>query len=376
MSTARNADRQPMTRNVNDLVIGLMKVRVGDSEDLSAAPAGSGDAGYLEDLGAVQAASMVMEMTYKEHVSGYPEEEDFKVLETKTVGFKISPEEVGSDEIRTMLNGVLETIKTGTLGKYGVEGTIQKSNGDLIRVYSNHCELRPEISISTDNDWGAIEFNFEWAYNALYTNRLPIYKSTESLSARTRDEMPITKSPDNLVIGRPQIRIANIGTSATGAPAVTASDIPLSASIGAIQGATLAIAPTFKEHTAGYPEMTDLTMLERVSVELEVQIEEFATASGGIESGGAETFFDILLDTVANNRDYYCTAHVIWELATGGTLQFYVPNAMIESSAEIATQQDWSQFPVKLIALKQVHLGASAPDLIYLLDKDAPIITE
>ncbi len=361
---ARSPDRQPMTRDVKDLVIGLMKVKIGNPIDATSPPV-SGE-GVLDDLGAIQSASAVMEMTYKEHVSGYPEEEDFKILETKQVGFRISPEEVGSAEVRTLLTGVLDSIKTGNLETYAVEAIVQKQSGDRVHLFSNHCELRPEVTISTDNDWGAIELDFQWAYNSSYTENKPLYKYTASADSRDREYMPITKDPVNLVIGRPQIRIGDIGTSATGVSADT-SDLELPDSIGAIQGASLTIAPTFKEHTAGYPEVTDVTMLERVVVEVEAQVEEFKTDDGDIDSGNATSLFDMLLDTVTNNNDYYCSAHLIWELADGDTLEFWLPNCKIESSAEITTQQDWSAFPVKLVALRQAHLGTDAPDLLYLL---------
>lgn len=358
---ARSTANQPMTRDVKDLVIGLMKVSMESAVDATAPTTAS------TDLGAIQSAAIVMEMTYKEHVSGYPEEEDFKILETKNVGFKISPEEVGSTAVRGLITQALTSLKTGQLAVYAVEGVIQKSSGDRISLFSNHCELKPEINISTDNDWGAIEFNYEWAYNSSYTNNKPLYKTTASADARDRDYMPITKDPTHLVIGRPQIRIGHIAVSATGITATT-SDLTLSAnSIGAIQGASMAIAPTFKEHTAGYPEVKDLTILERASIEIEAQVEEFKTADGDVVTGTADTLFDMLLDTTINNQDYYCAAHVIWELADGGTLEFWLPNCKIESSAEITTQQDWSAFPVKLVALKQTHLGSDAPDLIYLL---------
>ncbi len=359
---ARSTANQPMTNNVNDLVIGLMKVEIGDAIDIGAVSGAT-----LTDIGAVQAASLVMEMTYKEHVAGYPEEEDFKILETKNIGFKISPEEIGGTAVRTIISGVLSSIKTGNLSTHAVAGYIQKARGDIVTLFSNHCELKPELSLSTDNDWGSLELNFEWAYDSSYTNNLPLYKETIAASARDRDYMPITVDPTDLVIGRPQIRVGNITTSATGVTAAT-SDLTASAnSIGAIQGATLSIAPTFKEHTAGYPEVKDLTLLERSVVEIEVQVEEFKTSSAGVSAGAAETLFDILLDTVVNNQDYYCSIHAIWELADGGTLEFWLPNCKVESSAEITTQQDWSAFPVKFSALKQTHLGASAPDLIYLL---------
>jgi len=361
---ARNPLNQPMTRNTEDLVIGLMKVKIGDIIDATSPPVSG--AGALDDLGSIQAASATLEMTHKPHVSGFPEEEDYKILETKTIGFKISPEEVGSTAVRGIITGVLDSIKTGVLRKYAVEGTIQKQSGDLIRLFSNHCELRPNLSISTDNDWGAIELDIQWAYNSSYVSNKPLYKSTVSASTRDRAEMAITKDPLNLVIGRPQIRIGNIGTSATGVSASTSHLIETD-SIGAIQGASLTIEPTFLEHTAGYPEVVDVTMLERVEVAIEAQVEEFATADGGIVEGTAATLFDVLLDSATNNTDYYCSAHVVWELADGGLFQFWLPNCKIESSAEISTEQGWSAFPVKLTAMKQTVLGTDAPDLIYLL---------
>lgn len=359
---ARSTTNQPMTNDVNNLVIGLMKVSVGSIADNTTPVSGA-----LDDLGAIQGASVTLEMTYKEHVSGFPEEEDFKILETKNVGFKISPEEVGSTAVRSIISDVFGTLQSGSLTKYAVEGVIQKSTGDRIILYSNHCVLKPEITISTDNDWGSIEFAYEWEYNSAYTNNLPVYKRTESASARDRDYMPITKDPTNLVIGRPKILVGNFGVSATGVTAAT-SNLTLSAdSIGAIQGATLTIAPTFKEHMAGYPEVKDFSMLERSSVEFEAQLEEFATVSGGISAGAATTLFDMLLDSIANNQEYYCSLQAIWELADGDTLSIWIPNARIESSAEITTQQDWSAFPVKFAAQKQTTLGANAPELIYLL---------
>lgn len=364
---ARSTANQPMTNNTHDLVIGLMKVEIGDAYDGDTPPAtGSGS---LSDLGAIQGASLVLEKNTKEHVSGYPEEEDFKILESKNIAFKISPEEIGSTEVRGIISNIFNSINTGNLTSYGVRGTLQKSTGDLIRLYSNHCTLKPEFNMSVDNDWGALEFNYEWEYDSTYTNNKPLYKSTASASERSRIEMPITNDATNLIIGRPQIRISNIGVSATGivASAASASTLPASASIGAIQGATLAAAPTFKEHVAGYPEVKDFSMIERTEVTLEFQPEEFATDDGDIITETATTLFDIMLDSTINNVNYYCSAHVIYELADGGIIEFFLPNNLIESSAEITTQQDWSAFSIKLSATKQTALGSDAPDLIYLL---------
>lgn len=356
---ARSTTHQPITQSTSDLVIGLMRVRVTSASDDDTSTCTSAN-----DIGALQGATLSFSTTYKPHTAGYPQKEDLKTFETKDISFQVSPEEVGGSIVTGWIDSAITSLNTGNLTYYGVEGVIQKATGDYIQIWSNHCSLKPEITISTDNDWGAIEFSFDWEIDSSYTHNLPFYASgSPAPTARDRELMPITNDVNDLVIGRPQIRIGNLTANAETSSASTTSTLTSADSIGAIQGATLSFAPTFKEHMSGYPEVKDLTLLESASVSLECQPEEFSfTLSGGIVSETASTLFDVLLDSIVNNNLYYCSVHSVFELSTGDTLEFWMPNCLIEANAEITTQDDWSSFPITFTAIEQKTVSTN---LIY-----------
>jgi len=359
---ARSRNNQAVTLDSNDLVIGLGRLRIITAADITAAGANI----TAGEIGAVKATAAVGEATVKEHKAGYPQQTDKTITEQTDFSIEFTPEEVGSANVYGLIDEVISQVNTGTVAYKQVELTFQRYDGTYTTIFSNHCAIASDLSISWDDDWSGIAFKAEWHYPSSYTNNLAFYPTTTTAAARSRDLMPLSEDVTDLAIGRAQVRIGNI--TAGSSTATTATDQPAgwdqTYSVGALASCSLSFNATYKDHYSGYPKKKDATMLESSDVKLEFEMEEFdTTMHTGIVTGTATKIFDILNDSLINDKSYYASAYVQWELVEGGSLAFWIPNGKFSSDLKYEPKDDWSAFPVVFTAEKQ-----TGTNLIYRVD--------
>lgn len=129
-------------------------------------------------------------------------------------------------------------------------------------------------------------------------------------------------------------------------------------SVGAINTASLATNPTFKEHFSGYPQVKDMVIVESSTMEVSTALEEVnAAVNTAITRGYATTMFDILFDAAVSGSLYYVPVEIVANLATGLTFSLWFPNAQIVPEFDFAPGNDWANIAFKLDAQFQGLTG-------------------
>jgi len=228
---ARDVSTQPMIKDANDLAIGLMQVRPGEinydtevlldggaSIDATTAPVPLNAASA--SIGALQSAGMKASPTYKTHTAGYPKTVDVNMVETTAVEYNLQVEEFLSGKGFTLLQNILDTLNTGTIHYYAIDAISQFANGPTLEFYTPIATLKPDLSLSITNDWGALPITFEAVYKDSLTNSELVYWNIDDgVTSRSDDYQPITLDPDDLVIGKMQFRLGAFATRTSGSAA-------------------------------------------------------------------------------------------------------------------------------------------------------------
>ena len=207
----RSQSHQPITQVVNDLVIGKPQIRfreidgvvfVDATADATASPLSS-----TYSIGAIQSGSLVAAAEFKQHFSRFPSVEDARILEKSTVTHTCVVEEIASTPIKAILQSIIDQIAGEAPKRYATEMRVSKVAGGGISFYSNNTQLKPQFSISTQNDWHGVELQFEALLNSTYTNTDLLYRSTFTGSSRLVADQATTKDKNALTIGFAQVRV-------------------------------------------------------------------------------------------------------------------------------------------------------------------------
>jgi len=212
---ARQTYQQPITQAVNDLVIGVPGFRFrkidnatafGNTQaDLVASPLTT-----TYSIGSLQSGSFSADASFNAHSSGYPKLEDARILEQTTVSATVVTEEIGSAQVQTLIQSAINRATGASPDRYACEMLFEKVYGGGVSFYQNNAQIRPELSISTQNDWIGLEMNFESLLNSSYTNQELAYRANYSGTARDYDNQALTIDPNSLCIGFAQVRMGAI----------------------------------------------------------------------------------------------------------------------------------------------------------------------
>lgn len=370
---ARSRVYQPMTTNVGDLAIGIMKVSIGAAQD-AAVPA----AASTTTLGSLKDATLSMKPTFKEHKTAYPQILDFKIADLLSANYKVGVEEIGAAQTISLLSEALDTLNTGTPHYHSVDAISEFANGGILRMFTPYAQLKPTLNLNFGEDFASIPFEFEALTNPSYTRKDLVYRSRLAAASRSLDNQAVTQNVENLGIGMFQVRIGTlvfneptgiyshtpVVDSTVGAAAMTEAQ-----SIGAVKNADLQTNPTFKEHFSGFPKVKDLIMLESSTITVSTALEQIsadiaanpaaAAASAIALKGGATKPFDALFDGSVNGSLYYAPVEITCNLVTGGVLSFWLPNCQIVPEADYSPGNDWASMPFKLEA--QIQFDKTVP---------------
>lgn len=377
---ARNRIYQPMTTNVGDLAIGIMKVSIGTAQD-AAVPG----AGTVTTLGSLKDATLSMKPTFKEHKTAYPQILDFKIADLLSANYKVGVEEIGSAQTIALLGEAINTLNTGTPHYHSIDAVSEFANGGTLRMFTPYAQLKPTLNLNFGEDFASIPFEFEALTNPNYTRKDLVYRSRLAAAARSLDNQSVTQNVENLGIGMFQVRIGtfvyNEPTGIFNHTPVTdvTGTTPMSEanSIGAIKSADLQTNPTFKEHFSGFPKVKDLIMLESSTITVSTALEQIsadiaanvgAAAASAIALKGAATRpFDVLFDGSVNGTLYYAPVEITCNLVNGGVLSFWLPNCQVVPEADYAPGNDWASMPFKLEA--QIQFDKTIPAAPVLVDR-------
>ena len=407
---------QPMTTNVGDLAIGIMKVSIGAAQD--AAVPGSGT---VTTLGSLKDATLSMKPTFKEHKTAYPQILDFKIADLLSANYKVGVEEIGAATTIQLLGEALDTLNTGTPHYHSVDAISEFATGGTLRMFTPYAQLKPTLNLNFGEDFASIPFEFEALTKPEYTRKDLVYRSRLAAGTRSLDNQAVTQNVENLGIGMFQVRIGALvyneptgifdntpvassgglvainaailaATTAYNAeppgPAKVALKAAMDAaialgpmtevhSIGAIKNADLQTNPTFKEHFSGFPKVKDLIMLESSTITVSTALEQIsaevaASALAAVTSatslkGAATKPFDALFDGSVNGSLYYAPVEITCNLVTGGVLSFWLPNCQIVPEADYAPGNDWASMPFKLEA--QIQFDKTIPAAPVLVNR-------
>jgi hypothetical protein len=205
MST-RSINNQAMTVDPNKLVIGIMRVRIGATTNVSSASAAGFQAG--DNLGALKSASMSIAPTTKTHTSGYPKQVDLVIDEAVEGTLKVEMEEVMSAKCLGFVDSILGSISTGVTSYYCAEALALFATGSQLSLFSNYCYLKPQLTMNFGNDFNVAPFEFELLYNPAYTNNKLLYRTfTAATSGRDIQYQAVTQDAAKLQIGFFQCRV-------------------------------------------------------------------------------------------------------------------------------------------------------------------------
>lgn len=318
---ARDRTAQPMTKDNRNLLIGLMKCFVGG-----------------ENLGALKSAGLTMQPTFKEHKAGYPQTTDLKMADVLSGTYKFETEEITSDLMISILEEILVSADVGTPIFKQIRAIGEFALGGYIQFDSVYAQLKPNLTLNIDNDFGMLPLEFEALLDpsADPPNNL-VDISKVAGDARSLENQPLTTDVNNLVIGRPQLRIGTI----IGGP--TNVDTAGVNSVGAMKSASLSINTTLKEHFSGFPQVRDLLMVESTVIEISAELEEVDPDSDLIAK---------LFDSANTGALWYAPVELVFQTANGRLFTFKLPNMQLEPSINFNPGNDWASFGVKLTATK------------------------
>ena len=155
------------------------------------------------------------------------------------------------------------------------------------------------------------------------------------MDQRDRAFQPTTNSVNDLIVGLMRVATA----AAQDAAAATGMT-----SVGAIKNSSVAMTPTFKEHTAGYPKIMDFKIAELLSATYKVEVEEIGSATN-------LALIDEAIDSLETGTPIYKSVEALAEFATGGTLSLFSPYAQLKPSLNFNFGDDFSAAPFEFEAL-------------------------
>lgn len=214
----RNRAFQPTTNSTSDLVIGLMKMSVGASDDVSTAGA---VAGGVTSLGAIKNSSLSMTPTFKEHKAGYPQILDFKIAELLQATFSAEVEEIMDTEVLSLIDEAIDSLETGTPKYFSVEALSEFAAGGTLSLFSPYAQLKPSLNFSFGDDFSSSPFEFEALSNPAFTNSDLLYRTRAAAGARSTANQPMTKDVANLGIGMFQVRVGMPSRRIAGVSSIT-----------------------------------------------------------------------------------------------------------------------------------------------------------
>lgn len=396
---ARDRIYQPMTTNVGDLAIGVMRVSVGAHNDAQAPSLGN----PVTSLGSLKDATLSMKPTFKEHKTAYPQILDFKIADLLAANYKASVEEIGAAKTIELLAAALDTLNTGTPHYFSVQAVSEFANGGALSLFTPYAQLKPTLNLNFGEDFTSIPFEFEALTKPEYNNKDLVYRSRGAVAPRTLANQAVTGDVNNLGIGMFQIRIGkptlntptgivsttpvksvadealitaaaaalaadpgNATLIAALAAAKAAGQLSAGDSVGAIKSADFQTNPTFKEHFSGFPKVKDLIMLESSTITVSTALEQIGAATAALVKGAATTPWDMLFDASVNGSLYYVPVEITANLVTGGVLSLWMPNCQIVPEADYAPGNDWASMPFKLEA--QIQNGVHRVYMDYTAD--------
>ena len=211
----RQLTHQPITKNVNDLLIGVPGFRVLEIVAGSAFTDTEADVAVSpltesEHIGCLQQGTFSADATFKIHECGFPKLESARILEENNVVMSVVSEEIVSAAVLNLVSAAFERANGGSNRRFAAEMLFEKLNGGGVSFYCGNTNLSPDLAISSQDDWVGLQLDFEAVLNSTYTNQDLAYRANYTGASRLYLNQSHTKDPNAFVIGFAQVRMGSV----------------------------------------------------------------------------------------------------------------------------------------------------------------------
>jgi hypothetical protein len=135
--------------------------------------------------------------------------------------------------------------------------------------------------------------------------------------------------------------------------------LPATTSIGSIVSTNASSDISYKDHTSGYPQVKDSSIVESTSIKFGCSVEEFNMTESNFATGRATTLVDAMFDSARSGNTYIAPLEVLLTSATGKVFSFWIANASLTPNASFAPSNDWANSPIEFVALAQSGISGS-----------------
>lgn len=291
-----------------DLMIGIMKAQM------------CATGGTLASIGSLKSGSLTLKPQYKEHKSGFPQITDIKVPEIITGTFKFDCEEIGL--VKTHAGTGVSALGSGVPYNVDVDCEAPTAQGGAFKMTGSGYVKGVSGQVNA-NDFGAMSIEVDCvpmggASTALISFTNIAGAGTSTIAAPDYNHQALTSDSDNLAFGTPTVNGSNCRSfnfNATG---------------------------NFKYHTAGFPPVIDLAIMES---------NEF-TMSAEFEDPAAPLLTQALAALTPGQQPVTGqTVAAIYSIIGGTDVTVTLKNAMVEPDLSFNPGNDWNGVTVKCTAL-------------------------
>lgn len=296
-----------------DLMIGIMKAELCNS------------GGALAPIGSLKSGNLTLKPQYKEHKSGFPQITDIKVPEVITGTFKFDCEEIGL--VKAMAAAGVSALGSGVPHNVDVRAEAPTAQGGAFQMTGSGYIKGVSGQVNA-NDFGTMSLEVDCIPMAGSTGALINFTNiagtgTGTIAAPSYTHQAITSDSDNLAFGTP--------TVAKGAG--TASNC---------RSFNFNATGNFKYHTAGFPPVIDLAIMESnefsLSAEFEDPSAELLTDALSALTPGQQPVRDVVINA-------------LYKVIGGTDVLVTLKNAMVEPDLSFNPGNDWNGVTVKCTAL-------------------------
>jgi hypothetical protein len=299
-----------------DLMIGIMKAELCNA------------GGTPASIGSLKSGSLTLKPQYKEHKSGFPQITDIKVPEVITGTFKFDCEEIGL--IRPLAHAGVSALASGVPHNVDVACEAPTAQGSAFTMDGSGY-IKSVTGQATANDFSSMTVEVDCVPMGAvgdplitFGNAAPGGNST--IAAPNYTHQQLTTDSDNLAFGTPLV----------------------AKGVGAFANCRMfnfSATGNFKYHTAGFPPVIDLAIMESNEFTLSAEFED-PTAALLTDALSAFTPGNQPVKDVTVNAKY---------IIIGGTdVVVTLKHAMVEPDLTFNPGNDWNGVTVKCTALLPV----------------------
>lgn len=271
-------------------------------------------------IGSLKSGSLTLKPQYKEHKSGFPQITDIKVPEVITGTFKFDCEEIGL--VKGLAKSGVESLGGGVPHNVSVDCEAPTAQGGAFTM-SGDGYIKGVSGQVNANDFGAMSLEIDCVPMgstgaSLITFANVVGSGNTTIASPNYTHQALTTDSDNLAFGTPLVNGSNC------------------------KSFNFSASGNFKYHTAGFPPVIDLAIMESNEFTLSAEFEDPAAA--------------LLTDALAALTPGQLpvtgkTVAGVYSVIGGNDTTVTLKNAMVEPDLSFNPGNDWNGVTVKCTAL-------------------------